>query len=99
MASDSEDEAEGEEEKESDVLVPDTATLKFANWSISYRGRWTRWGGRHSLPAATLKAAARRYEDILLSSPCVESFPARIQEQHGWVFSQHRQDAASWATR
>jgi hypothetical protein len=61
VASDSDNEGEAaEEEQESDVLVPDTATAKFAKWSISYRGRWTRWGGRHSLPTATLKAAARR---------------------------------------
>lgn len=58
--SDEETEAKAGEDELDDVLVPDIATQKFANWSISYRGRWTRWGGRHSLPPATLKAAARR---------------------------------------
>ena len=44
--------------------MDDTATKKFANWAVSYRGRWARWGGRHSLPSGAAKAAARRWPPL-----------------------------------
>lgn len=47
-------------------LVDNDATQRFTNWSISYRGRWDRWMGRHSLPQRPAKRAAKRSAFICL---------------------------------
>ena len=65
-ATDSEDEGELEEE-EGDELVEDTATKKVTNWAVSYRGRWARWAGRHTLPSKLAKKAAKRHALTALS--------------------------------
>lgn len=59
-ATDSEEEPEEEEEEEGALLVEDSGTKKFTNWAFSYRGRWARWAGQHSLPSTLAKKAAKR---------------------------------------
>lgn len=70
--SDSEDDLLDDEDAEDDVLVENAATKRFSNWSINYRGTWARWAGRHSLPAATAKQAARRCLSLSLLVPADE---------------------------
>lgn len=40
-------------------MVEDAATRAFTGWAVSHRGRWERWQGHHTLPAAVAHEAAR----------------------------------------
>ena len=63
LAEDTDEESEaGEQVQESSTatFMDDKATSSFTNWSISYRGRWDRWHGKHTLPRQFSKRAARR---------------------------------------
>lgn len=61
LAVDTDDESEGGDPvQDAEALVDDETTRRFTYWCVSYRGRWDRWQGRHSLPQRAAKRAARK---------------------------------------